>query len=303
MPVNSRPPVSIVIPTYNGLHLLKKYLPLVVSQLDSRDELVVIDDAGTDGTLEWLEKWYETKKKRANLAGSGLPDLIPIRNKENLRFAQTVNTAVARAHRDYVLLLNNDVAPRPGLLVELFEYLKQQPQPEKVFAIGCLEYEQSEIVSGKSILGGKNRLWFERGMFIHSRAEKMTSGETSWASGGSALFDRKKWLELGGFDKRFYPAYWEDIDLSMRARKQGWQVLFCAQAEVDHHHETTNTTVFGKRKIDLMSWKNAYRFAWRHMSAIQWLQHLTWLPYHLVVTGMRTKGITLRGFLLAILGK
>jgi len=140
-------------------------------------------------------------------------------------------------------------------------------------------------------------------MFIHSRASKLDSGETAWASGGSALFDLEKWKELGGFDIAFYPAYWEDIDLSMRARKKGWNILFCENAVVDHRHETTNASVFGQKKIDIMSWKNAYLFAWRHMTATQWLQHLIWLPYHLILTASRTKGVSLRAFFIALTQK
>ena len=60
-------------------------------------------------------------------------------------------------------------------------------------------------LSTKQIKGGKNKLWFEKGIFCHSKADNFKSGETAWACGGSAMFDKKKWLKLGGFNKIYYP--------------------------------------------------------------------------------------------------
>jgi len=290
-----RPPFSVVIPTYNGKKLLRAYLPAVIEELSPGDELIIADDASTDGTKNWFDTWILDQPK----FNKHEIKVVFLHNAKNLRFAATVNKASEKATHNYMLLLNNDVVPRAGLLNSLWEYWHMNNKDKNLFAVGCLEYEQNDQ-SESPTLGGKNRLWFERGMFIHSRAPKLDSGETAWASGGSALFDLDKWRELGGFDTAFYPAYWEDIDLSMRARKKGWNVLFCADAEVDHRHETTNSTVFGQQKIDLMSWKNAYIFAWRHMSTPQWIQHLIWLPYHLIITASRTKFVSSRAFFAAL---
>lgn len=120
-------------------------------------------------------------------------------------------------------------------------------------------------------------------MFIHSRAEDLRSGPTAWVSGGSGVFDKKKWLEIGGFDRLFYPAYWEDIDLSFQARKRGWKVLFEEKAVVDHNHETTNASVFGQRKMEQMSWRNANKFVWKNGDFWQKFAHILWKPYWWIV--------------------
>ena len=289
--MKNRPPISIVIPTYNGQALLQKHLPAVLQAMQPEDELIVIDDASSDSTEFWFKEWKRDKTKYS---------IQYIQNIANLRFAATVNKAVREASHAYVFVLNNDVAPHKDVLESLWNCWQSYEQPDTIFAIGCLEYEQDPNSKRKPVLGGKNKLWFERGMFIHSRYTDMKTGPTAWASGGSALFDKKKWEALGGFDRAFYPAYWEDIDLSVRARKQGWEVLFCAEAKVDHHHETTNATVFGQQRIAYMSWKNAFIFTWRHMKVSEWIQHIVWLPYHLFITGSRTKGLTIRAFLAAV---
>jgi len=167
---------------------------------------------------------------------------------------------------------------------------------ETVFAVGCLELEQAESTSGRAVLGGKNRLWFERGLFVHARAQDYTSGPTTWVSGGSGLFDKAKWLELGGFDEQFYPAYWEDIDLSYRASQRGWKVLFEAKAVVHHTHETTNASVFSQRQTQLFSITNGLRFFWKHATLPQKLAHFCWLPYHGLVTNLKTGGAFLKAY-------
>ena len=280
----NRPAFSVIIPTYNGKDLLEKHLPAVLKMMEPKDELLIIDDASSDDTEEWFREWKQTLFQKEE---TSIPSIRYIQNITNLRFAATVNKAVYQVTHDYFLLLNNDVAPSKKLLDTVWSFRQQQHEPENIFAIGCKEIEGDD----ENVIGGRNLLWFERGMFIHSRHPEMESGETAWASGGSSVFDTKKWLEIGGFDRRFYPAYWEDIDLSVRAKKEDWKVLFCKEALVHHHHETTNATVFGQRKIALMSWKNAYIFAWQHMTKQQWVQHILWMFYHQIITGYKTKGL------------
>jgi hypothetical protein len=122
-------------------------------------------------------------------------------------------------------------------------------------------------------------LWFERGLFHHGRAREFSAGPTAWVSGGSGLFDRQKFLALGGFDERFTPAYWEDVDLSFRARQHGWYVGFEPKATVVHLHETTNKSAFGEARIQDMSWRNAFRFTWKNATWWQTIEHMCWLPY------------------------
>ncbi|MBD3279301.1 MAG: glycosyltransferase, partial [Candidatus Pacebacteria bacterium] len=195
--------------------------------------------------------------------------VVVLVNQLNQRFAQNVNGGVKLASGELILLLNNDVKPQSNIL----KYLLPHFQKENMFAVGCLELEPN------GVKGGKNKLWFERGMFHHARASDFNSGPTAWVSGGSGLFARDKWLELAGFDPDYAPAYWEDVDLSFRARKKGWQVWFEPKAVVEHHHESTNLAEFGQKKIAQISWQNAQQFVWKNGSLSQKLQHLLWQPW------------------------
>lgn len=275
--------ISTIIPTYNGLHLLKKNLSAVLNCLRNDDELIIVDDASTDQTVEWLTKKFSTKNIN-NILTAQFPikksltiNVKILINSKNKRFAQSVNKGVNHASHDLIFLLNNDVSPAPDILEKIVPYFNS----DNVFGVGLLEKEPVFNLSKnkKFILGGKNRLWFDKGLFFHSRASDFKSGETAWISGGSGIFDRKKWMELRGFDKRYYPAYWEDIDLSFRARKKGWKVLFDAEAIVHHNHESTNSSVFGQKNIDKMGWRNSDKFTWKNGDFWQKISFLIWRPY------------------------
>lgn len=271
--------VSVIIPTYNGLHLLKKHLESVITILRENDEIIIVDDCSTDGTQDYLVKRFDLELVNKNLwvgtvGALTSPVLKMIVPEENLRFAGACNLGALVASKDVLFLLNNDVSPKKDVL----DFLIPHFDSVDCFAVGCKEYEQDE----HGTVSGRNILWFERGRFMHAKARTMESGETAWVSGGSGVFDRAKWVLLGGFDKRFYPAYWEDIDLSFRARKKGWKVLFEERAIVFHKHESTNSAVFGQKKIDKMSLSNGTIFILKHASFAQYLQYLIWKPYWFV---------------------
>jgi len=287
--------VSVVIPSYNGKDLLEKYLDSVFGSLSSGDEVVVVDDSSKDETVSWLITKFSLKKidRDINSISGYTPDInkleyqlygnnIQIKKKNikltlvsqliNLRFGASANVGVLLSSNPLVFLLNNDVKPTKDVVNQLRQHFDKN---NKLFAVGCLEYENN--VNGEK--KKKNKLWFAKGIFQHSKAENFVSGETAWASGGSAMFSKDKYLRLKGFDKLFYPAYWEDIDLSFRARKKGWQVLFDEKAVVFHRHETTNKTVFGQDKINKMSWDNGQKFAWKNTSLWQKFFYILYKPY------------------------
>ena len=278
---NFNPGVSVVIPTYQGKILLKKNLPCVLKSLRNGDEVIIVDDGGFKETLVWLKKNYglgrgvksdsyilykgEFKQSKKQVG------LIYVANQTSLRFAANSNRGVELARYPLIFLVNDDVSIYFDTIKKLVPHFKDNG----VFAVGCLEFDHQR----GGIKSGKNKLWFERGMFIHSKADDLKFGQTAWASGGSAMFSRDKWLQMGGFDLAYYPAYWEDIDLSQTARGRGWKILFEPQARVDHNHETTNTDVFGQSKIEQMSWRHANIYTWKHADIWQKIAYLLWRPY------------------------
>lgn len=283
--------VSVIIPTYNGLKMLRQHMTAVLANLHHEDEVIIIDDAGTDDTESWFQQTYRGYNKEGITVGfysSGEMNIrmVYLKNADNLRFGLTVNRAVEQAQHNVLWLLNNDVEPHMGCLDQLI-WCFNEPD---IFAVGCLELESSETASDSAhqpknvsvpegkVAGGKNQLFFKQGLFQHQRALDFSTGPTAWVSGGSGLFDKEKWLILRGFDPIYSPAYWEDIDLCRRAQLQGWKTLFCAKAVVDHNHESTHRDVFGQKELLRISWRNADLFTRRHATGWQMFWFHVWRP-------------------------
>lgn len=245
-----RPSVSVIIPTYNGQKLLAKHLPAVAKVLQAHDEIVIVDDASSDETVPWLQTQIPQYEKQ----NIGLHIVVHAANK---RFAAAVNSGVEAAQNPFVFLLNNDVSP---LSADILETLLQWFKDENMFAVGCAEVHEN---SPHAQVFGRGTGGWQRGLLVHWYDSNQGSNVTLWTAGGSMLFDREKFLQIGGMDTLFYPAYEEDRDLSYRALKHGWKLAFEPRARVLHQHETTNASVFGKRKMQIDSWKNQYLLVWK----------------------------------------
>lgn len=271
--------LSVVIPNYNGRDLLQKNLPFVLdacvhwSPQEKQWEIIVVDDASKDDSVSWLQANY--------------PQVRLIQSPRNLRFARAVNLGVAEASGDIVILLNSDVQPAKNFIAPLLRHFDDK----QVFAVGCLENNDSGRGIGR----------FARGFLIHRRAPDQSQPTTLWVTAGSGAFRKSIWDKLGGLDPLFRPAYEEDRDLCYNALKSGYKLVFAPDSHVDHLHESTNKRVFSKAIITTMSFKNQFLFVWKNISSLKYFTgHLFWLPYHLLYTTIKSKGLFLFGLILAV---
>jgi GT2 family glycosyltransferase len=235
--------VSIIIPNYNGRDLLEKNIPYVIGALKNKDnhiaEVIVVDDASKDGSVEYLK--------------DNFPEISIIKHRINRGFSTSVNTGARMAKGKLLVLLNNDVTPAENFLkstIRLFDN-------SNLFAVSLHE-------KGYGYAVGK----FENGFIVHEPAgEDKGVHETFWASGGSAVFKRSLWMKLGGFDSKLYsPYYWEDLDISYRARKRGYSILWNSESNVVHEHEST-TIKFSKRKRARVQERNQLIFIWKNLTS------------------------------------
>lgn len=260
--------ISIVIPNYNGENLLRKNLPKVIEATENLvAEIIVVDDASTDKSVESI-KYYASSIKNLNI------ELKIIENKNNLGFSSTVNKGVKEATGDVVVLLNTDVVPEKGFLNPIIEDFKDSD----VFAVGCLD---KSIEGLKTILRGRGLGVWKRGFLVHRRGE-VDKNNTLWVSGGSGAFRKSIWEKLGGFNELYNPFYWEDIDLSYKAQKCGYKILFELKSVVVHEHEKgAIKSKFTSSKIKSISYKNQFIFVWLNATDFDIIFfHLIALPYY-----------------------
>lgn len=272
--------ISIIIPNYNGEKLLKKNLPKVLEAIGDA-EIIVVDDASTDGSLDILNG-FKSKIKI-------------IKNEKNLGFSSTINRGVKTAKGDIVVLLNSDVIPEKDFLKPLLRHFEN----EKVFAVGCMD---KSIENGKIVLRGRGIGEWKRGFFIHSRGD-VNKMNTLWVNGGSGAFRKSIWDKLGGFNELYNPFYWEDIDLSYRAIKSGYRIMFEPKSVVTHEHEKgAIKSTYSDLQVTTIAYRNQFIFVWKNITnSSMKLNHLFWLPYHILSALLRNDRAFFKGILSAFI--
>lgn len=271
--------VTAVVPNYNGLHLLKKNLAILV-RIFGKAGVVVVDDGSKDGSVDWLKSHHPSLKVVEKVTNSG--------------FATSVNLGVKAAEGDIVVLLNTDVIPKPDFLDSLIPHFKD----EKVFAVGCLD---ESVERTKLVQRGRGVGKFARGFLVHGRGE-IDQTSTLWVNGGSGAFRKKIWETLGGMDELFDPFYWEDIDISYRAQKSGYKVIFEPLAVVRHEHEVGSIqSHYSSKKIKRIAYRNQLLFVWKNITDPDYIiSHWLWFPYHLILAILRRDWVFVKGYFLAL---
>lgn len=227
--------VTVAIPNYNGENLLRKNLPNIVKA--GADEILIIDDVSTDNSIKIISEEF--------------PAVKLLINKKNLGFIPTVNNLFLEATGDVVILLNNDVWVQKDFMSKLIPHFKN----EKVFAVNC--HEQRESFA---------QAFWKDGFFEFTRGKEVDQAHrSSWASGGSAAYRKSIWQLLGGFDPIFAPFYWEDVDISFRAIKAGFEILWESESRVLHQHQTIISKEFSSRYITRIQQRNQLLFIWKNI--------------------------------------
>lgn len=282
--------ISIVIPNYNGEELLRKNLPkLIEAVCNYKDiEIIIVDDGSTDDSINIIQN-SKFKVQNRNLK------LRVIKNKTNLGFSSTVNKGAKEAKGDILVLLNTDVVPEKDFLKPLMEHFND----ESVFAVGCMD---KSIENGKTVLRGRGIGKWKKGFLVHKRGE-INKTNTLWVGGGSGAFRKLIWDKLGGLNQIYNPFYWEDIDLSYRALKSGYKVLFEPKSIVYHEHEKgAIRKKFSPFKIKTIAYRNQFIFVWENATdiSLQFL-HVFWLPYHFLKALIRLDAPFFIGFFKAFI--
>ena len=97
--------------------------------------------------------------------------------------------------------------------------------------------------------------------------------------GGSCAVDRRKFLEIGGFDPLYAPFYVEDTDISYQALKRGWKCLLAPASHVVHKHLSTSKKTFGERFVENTIRRNIYLLIWKNLTEFSMIfDHLMSLP-------------------------
>ncbi len=252
-PNNTRPSThaaSVVIPNWNGQDLLDRYLPSVIAALDGngRNEIIVVDNGSTDGSVELLRRKY--------------PQVRVLALGANLGFGGACNAGVRAAKNEVVVLLNNDMRVERDFLGPLLSAFTD----ERVFAVSCQIYF-SDPQKRREETGLTQGWWAGGRLRVRHRIDDKVDRlfPCFYGGGGSCAFDRSKFLELGGFDPLLAPFYLEDTDLGYMAWKRGWKVMYQPASRVHHEHRGTIGKRYTPSEIQAVLHKNFILFTWKNI--------------------------------------
>ncbi|MCY3802325.1 MAG: glycosyltransferase family 2 protein [Chloroflexi bacterium] len=214
------PKVSIAIVNFNGEALLRKNLPDVLRQDYQDFEIIVVDNGSTDGSVKLLEEEF--------------PEVRVVRLEQNAGFAAGVNRAIESSNGDYVATLNNDARPNPDWLSNLVTFAEENADFGMIASKMVFDHDPAIINSAGISLDLAGIAWDR---MVGDRGGG-PSREIFGPSAGAALYRRRLFDDVGGFDESFF-AYLEDVDLAWRARLAGWRCWYVATAAVRHEHSAT----------------------------------------------------------------
>ncbi|HDP70607.1 MAG TPA: glycosyltransferase [Actinobacteria bacterium] len=213
---------SIIIPVFNKLKYTKQCLEALIENTpDELYEVIVVDNASTDGTKEFL----------ACLEG----DVKIITNEENLGFAKACNQGAKAASGKYLVFLNNDTKVTPNWLDEMVKCVQED---EKRAVVGAkLLYPDDTIQhAGVAVTDSPHPIFPHH---IHHKKpsdapEVNVMKEYQAVTGACMLVQRNLFEKLGGFDEKFLNGY-EDVDFCFRVREAGYRVFYCPTSVIYHY--------------------------------------------------------------------
>ena len=259
--------ITVVIPNYNGMKYLAECMTSLCREQQNAPgyEVLIIDNASVDGSVEYLQKEW---------CGEGVR-LISL--PENTGFCHAVNLGIREAKTPYVILLNNDTKAEAGFVRGLYDAIREN---EKIFSVSAkmLMWDRPELIDDAGdrycVLG-----WaYSRGKG-RPAADYDKSVPVFSACGGAAIYRRSVFEEIGYFDEEHF-AYLEDLDIGYRARIYGYENRYEPKAAVLHYGSASTGSRYNPRKTLLASANSIYVIG-KNMPLLQCILNLPffWLGF------------------------
>ncbi len=231
--------VSIIILNYNGKKILKKTVQSVLNLAYPKDkyEIIIVDNASQDNSKNIIKNICTNSNPQLSITSLFL--------HKNIGFASGNNVGIKKAKGEYVVLLNNDCEVDPNWLTEM---IKTAENDKGIFAVNPKVYLQhtNKIQSAgirirsdgyASDIGSisKNK----RVEYEEDRGQYNAESEIDAACGVASLYRKSILKKIGLLDEEFF-LYYEDVELSLRARKAGYQIIYSPKAIVHHLHAASS---------------------------------------------------------------
>ena len=254
------PLVAVVILNWNGKQFLQQFLPSVIASTYSNVNIIVADNASSDGSVAYLK--------------SNFPTIQIIQNKENGGFAKGYNMALQNVQADYFVLLNSDVEVTSNWIEPIIELMESNKkiaacQPKILDFNKKTHFEYAGAAGGFIDYLGYP---FARGRVIETIEEDNGQYDEPtacfWATGACMFVRASTYKELGGLDEYFF-AHQEEIDLCWRMQLSGYKIYANPKSVV--YHVGGGTLPKGNSKKVYLNFRNNLIMLYKNSSALNLL--------------------------------
>ncbi len=247
-PDRQKPDVSIVIPIYGQLaYTLNCIHSLITHKSRYTAEIIIVDDASPDRSGEFLPQLHCIRYHRQKVNGG---------------FIQSCNTGGEISAGRFVIMLNNDTRVVSGWLDNLIGSFDIWPNAGLIGS--KMHYADGSLQEAGGIIWRDGSAWNYGRNDDPNRPQYSHARQVDYISGCSIAMPTALWLDLGGFDAFYRPAYCEDVDLAFRVRSCGREVWFQPQSRIVHYEGKTSgtSTAAGIKAYQVVNTKKLY-FRWR----------------------------------------
>ena len=226
--------VSIVVPNWNGIHLVGMCLDSLKTIDFDNFEVIVVDNGAADGSREMIENDY--------------PWVRLVKLAENMGFAYACNEGYKTSKGEYIILLNNDIEVDSAWLRELYEGMERHPEcgmgTSRMMFLHDREvfYNTGDLFHVWSAGGGRGQGEKDVGQFDKE-------GYVFGACAGAGIYRRSMIEKIGLFDEDFF-IFAEDVDLNLRAQQRGFKTVYLPSAKV-YHIGTATVGLYSDRYVYL----------------------------------------------------
>ncbi|MBN1591806.1 MAG: glycosyltransferase family 2 protein [Candidatus Coatesbacteria bacterium] len=226
------PLVSVIIANWNGKTHLEKCLSSIGAQSHPNIETILIDNASSDGSVDYVRKEF--------------PSVHIIENEINRGFCGANNQGIAAAKGEFVFLLNNDTAIAPDCISEMLAVLEKEDDS----SLGC--FPKVVFYSDPHLINSLGTQWHKKCHWRDARVGRIDLGqfkESERVFGSifpAVLLRRDAFERIGMFDETMF-SYCEDFDVCYRANMLGYQFVTAPNAVVRHKYRSTAASAFRER--------------------------------------------------------
>ena len=219
----SVPLASVIIPNWNGIQHLPVCLDALRAQTYRHVEVILVDNASTDGSRQLVAERY--------------PEVGLLALDRNLGLTGGNNLGFRTAKGEVLISLNNDTEADPTFVEALVAALVEHPEAG-LAAAKMLLFDRRDTIHSAGDGYGLDGIPFNRGVWERDGGQFDRPGWIFGGCGGAVAYRRSMLDEVGLFDESFF-MYCEDVDLNWRAQLAGWRCWYTPQAIVYHKLSAT----------------------------------------------------------------